>query len=179
MANNIALIGFMGCGKSTVGRLLATRLEREFIDTDAVIVRSAGRTIPEIFLEEGEAAFRDRESAALREAVETEGSVIATGGGAVLREENVRILRENALIVWLTARAEVIVRRTGHGVAARPVLAAWADDPLAHVLNLLGQRGPIYQRAAHRIVDTSDRTPAAIVNEIVRKLEKNQGTEKD
>ena len=167
---NIVLIGFMGSGKSTVGRGLARLRGWRFVDTDVVIRDGAGgRAIPELFAEEGEAAFRDRETAALRAVCEGGRQVIATGGGAVLRPENVELLRRAGLVVWLTARPDVVVARTAHRVADRPLLAAGGEDLLAHVLRLLGERGPLYQAAAHLIVDTSDRPPPAIVQEIDRK----------
>jgi len=167
---NIILVGFMGSGKSTVGRGLARLRGWRFVDTDAVIRDGvSGRPIPELFAEEGEAAFRDRETTALRAVCDGERQVIATGGGAVLRPENVELLRQAGLVVWLTARPDVVVARTGHRVADRPLLASGGGDLLAHVLRLLGERGPLYQAAAHLIVDTSDRPPPAIVQEIDRK----------
>jgi shikimate kinase len=171
-SRNIVLIGFMGCGKTTVGRILAGRLGWDFLDTDALIVQSVGRSIPEIFAEEGEKAFRDHETEVLRSACTRGNRVISTGGGVVLRSDNVSILRENALVVWLTARAEVIVQRTKRDFSSRPLLAKGADDPLAHVLTLLGERGPHYQNAAHVIVDSSDRSPGALAAEVIRKWER-------
>lgn len=177
LPRNIALIGFMGCGKSTVGRLLADRLGWRFLDTDTLIVEAAdGRDIPTIFAEEGEAEFRRRESDAVKAASAGWESVIATGGGAILREENAAVLREAALIIWLTARPDVVVSRTQRTAATRPILSAGGpgkDDLLVRVLTLLGERSPRYQAAAHLIVDTSDRTPRAIVDEIVRRAHRN------
>jgi len=171
---NIALVGFMGSGKTTVGRLLADRLGWQFIDTDAIIEQEAGCGIPTLFQGEGEAAFRDRETRAVCAACAGANRVIATGGGAVLRQENVAALRDFCFVVWLTARPEVVVERTKAQAAARPLLARGADDLLTHVLTMLGTRGPCYQRAAHLIVDTSDRTPEAVAAEIVRKWERYQ-----
>jgi shikimate kinase len=169
---NIALVGFMGCGKTTVGRLLASRLDCRFLDTDAVIEAEAGRDIPSLFETEGEAAFREREARAVCGACSGAGRVIATGGGAVLRAENVARLRESCFVVWLTARPEVVVERTQAEAPTRPLLARGADDLLTHVLTMLGTRGPCYPSAAHLIVDTSDRAPAAVAEEILRKWEK-------
>ncbi len=167
---NVVLVGFMGSGKSTIGRGLARRLGWRFVDTDEMVRRAAaGRDIPSLFRDEGEAAFRDRESRAICEAVEGKGQVIATGGGAVLRPENVARLRAAGTVVWLTARPEVVVARTAWRANDRPLLAGAGDDLLTHVLQMLGERGPCYQDAAHLIVDTSDRPPHAIVEEVHRK----------
>jgi shikimate kinase len=170
-AANIALVGFMGSGKTTVGRLLADRLGWQFVDTDAVIEGEAGRGIPDLFRVEGEGSFRDREARAIRGVCVGAGRVIATGGGVVLRPENVAVLRDSCFVVWLTARPEVVVERTQAAAATRPLLARGEGDLLTHVLTMLGTRGPCYQAAAHLIVDTSDRTPSAVVREIIRKWE--------
>lgn len=169
---NVSLIGFMGSGKTTVGRALAERRGWKFVDTDAVVVRIAGCDIPALFRERGETAFRDIETQAVLGIGAGERQVIATGGGVVLRPENVAALRDAGLVIWLTARPDVVVARTKRRAAERPLLAGHEDDPLARVLSLLGQRGPLYQSAAHLIVDTSERSVAAIVAEIERKSEK-------
>ena len=168
---NIVLVGFMGCGKSTIGRALARLRGWRFVDTDEVIRAAAGgRDIPGLFRDEGEAAFRDRETQAILGVCAGQGQVIATGGGAVLRPENGAALRGAGLVVWLTARPEVIVARTRHRAADRPVLARGGEELLVHVLRLLGERGPRYQAVAHLIVDASDRTPIVIAREIERKV---------
>ncbi len=174
---NIALVGFMGSGKTTVGRILAERLQWVFVDTDLEIEREAGCDIPSLFQGEGEAAFRDRESAVVRTVCTGEQQVISTGGGVVLRPENVATLRDSAYVVWLTARPEVVVTRIGSRAQNRPVLARGANDLLTHVLTLLGERGPCYQAAACRIVDTSDRSPASVAGEIIRKWEREERTQ--
>lgn len=170
-ARNLVLIGFMGSGKSTVGRALARRLNWDYVDTDALIVRRCGGCeIPALFAEKGEAYFRDRETEIVLGVCAGERQVIATGGGAILRAENVAALRGAGAVVWLTARPEVVVARTEKRAASRPLLASGADDLLTHVLTMLGERGPRYQAAAHLIVDTSDRSPEAIAGEIARKV---------
>ena len=168
---NVVLVGFMGSGKSTIGRGLARRQGWRFVDTDDVVRRAAGgKDIPRLFRDEGEAAFRDRETCAIREAANETGQVIATGGGAVLRPENVTLLRAAGTVVWLTARPDVVVARTAWRAQDRPLLAEGGNDLLAHVLRMLGERGPCYQAAAHLIVDTSDRPPPVIVEEVRRKM---------
>jgi shikimate kinase len=172
---NIILIGFMGSGKSTVGRVLRRLLGEEwrYIDTDKRLVEVMGKTIPEIFETEGEIAFRDRESQIVLGVTMGQNQVIATGGGVVLREENIAAIRSSGIVVWLTARPEVIVERTGRKPGKRPLIAKAGEDVLAYVLGMLGERGPLYQKAAHIIVDASDRGPEAIAREILRKAERH------
>ncbi|MBC8138645.1 MAG: shikimate kinase [Fibrella sp.] len=172
LPRNVVLVGFMGCGKSTVGRSLATRLGTtwRYVDSDTRLAEVAKSDIPTLFKNEGEHAFRQRETQILTGLCAGERLVIATGGGAVLRDENIPVLRSAGLVVWLTARADVVVARTERREADRPLLANRGDkDLLTHILTLLGERGPRYQQAAHLIVDTSDRTPDNIAAEIERK----------
>ncbi|MBC8102641.1 MAG: shikimate kinase [Cytophagales bacterium] len=168
----IALIGFMGCGKSTIGPLIARNAGARFVDTDSLLVADAGgRSIPDLFADEGETAFRDRESRILAAVCASkEPLVIATGGGTVLREENVACLRSACFVVWLAARPDVILARTARD-KGRPLLAGAQTRAEKHArsLSLLGERGPRYQSTAHLIVDTSDRAPVAIAREIERK----------
>ena len=174
MPRNIVLVGFMGCGKSTVGRALAGRLGKEwrYIDSDIRLAEVAGRDIPTLFREEGEENFRRREAQILMGLGASERLVIATGGGAVLRDGNIPVLRSAGFVVWLTARPDVIVARTERREADRPLLAnRGGKDLLTHVLTLLGERSPKYQQAAHLVVDTSDRTPDNIAAEIERKVQ--------
>mgnify|MGYP001489640910 CR=1 FL=1 len=173
LPTNIALIGFMGTGKSTVGRALARRLGWRYVDTDARIEAIAGCDIPTLFACEGEAAFRAREAQVVLGLAAGAGQVIATGGGVPLRAENAAALRTAGLVVYLTARPDVIVARTERRAADRPLLANRGDrDLLTHVMALLGERAPRYQQAAHLIVDTSDRSPENIAAEVARKAEK-------
>jgi shikimate kinase len=169
---NIALIGFMGSGKTTTGKLLAERLGWRFTDTDTLIENAAGRSIPDIFANEGEVAFRNRETAAIQEACRGFCQVIATGGGAILRPDNIVELHGSSLIIWLTARPEVVVARTEKAAQSRPLLVRRDDDLFSHILKMLGERGPLYQSAAHLIIDTSDRSPDAVAVEIQRKWER-------
>ena len=165
---NVVLIGFMGTGKSAVGQALARRLEAHFVDTDAEIERQAGKPIRQIFEDDGEAAFRARETAVLEQLASApappflgvgggraNGSVIATGGGTPLRLENAHLLRQIGCVVWLTAPAETILRRVGPDLRRRPLLASFQDDPQARIENLLAERVPRYDAAAHLTWDTS------------------------
>jgi shikimate kinase len=177
LPRNIALIGFMGSGKTTVGRALAERLGYQFVDTDAAISQRAdGRAVADLFAQEGEDRFREREADVLRAICGGERQVIATGGGVVVRQENVVRLRESALVIHLTARPDVVVARTRRTARSRPLLAAAAQEGeealLARVLDLLSQRAPHYLQAAHLTVDSSDYAPAAIAGEIHRKAER-------
>jgi shikimate kinase len=169
---DILLVGFMGTGKSVVGKRLAARLGRRFVDLDAEIAAAAGQSIPEIFAAEGEGGFRDRETAALRalaeEATDQRAArVIATGGGVLGREENVALLRRLGTLVCLTARPAVILERT-RPWRDRPLLAG-APDPATVVERLLAERAPRYALANHAI-DTSDRSVEEVVEEICRAL---------
>ena len=172
LPRNIVLVGFMGSGKTTVGRALAALLGWAFVDTDAEIVQaSGGKSIPEIFTTQGQAAFRVHETAAVHAVCSRESHVIATGGGVLLRAENADLLKSVGLVVWLTARPEVVVSRVEAERATRPLLAgANTDTPLlTHVLTMLGERGPLYQAAAHLVVDSSDLSPDALARHIARK----------
>lgn len=147
---NIVLIGFMGTGKTAVARCLASRLGRRFVDTDAMIEARCGRTIARIFADDGEAAFRGLEAAAVAEAGAMGGAVIATGGGVPLRAQNMRHLRRRGVIVALTASPRAILARVG-AAGDRPLLGA---DPEAAVRRLLAERGAAY-RDADLVIDTS------------------------
>jgi shikimate kinase len=166
----------MGSGKTTVGTLLANRLNWAFADTDVVIEQNTGCDIPTLFQEKGEALFRDIEAQAVQKVCAENQQVIATGGGTVLRPENIELLRERCWVVWLTARPDVVLERTGSDASVRPVLAQSEGTPLAHILRLLGERGPCYRIAADIIVDTSDREPPAVVEEILLKWERQGGS---
>ncbi len=151
---NIVLIGFMGTGKTAVGRRVAARLGRPFIDTDALIEARAGRSIARIFAEDGEEAFRRLEAEVVAEASARSGAVIATGGGVVLRPENMARLRRSGVIVALRAQPQAILARVGAGGGDRPLLG---NDPEARVRRLLVERDPLYRDAA-LVVDTTSLT---------------------
>lgn len=167
LPRNVVLVGFMGCGKSTLGRLLASRLEWTFVDTDRIIETTTGKSISDIFASDGESLFRKLESDALVSVCSGVRQVIATGGGAVIRPENLDAIREAGFVVWLTARADVIVSRTARRRGRRPLLET-DEDPLVRVHRFLGERGPLYRAIADGIVDTSDRPPRMMANELER-----------
>ncbi|MDW7748004.1 shikimate kinase AroK [Halomonas sp.] len=164
---NLILIGPMGAGKSTIGRLLAAELSRDFYDSDHEIQARCGADIPWIFDVEGEAGFRDRETQMIRELTRHEGVVIATGGGAVLREENRRVLRESGTVVYLLTTVEQQLRRTAKD-RNRPLLQRGDREQLLREMFAL--RDPLYRATADVVVRTDRRGPRAVVNEIVRRV---------
>ncbi|MBK1790648.1 shikimate kinase [Persicirhabdus sediminis] len=155
MRKNIILIGFMGCGKSTIGIKLSKSLNYTMIDTDHYIESREKLTIPEIFEARGQEAFRDMETKLLRELVanKTTCHIIATGGGIISRPENIDLLRQLGFVVWLNARPEIILERTSRN-QNRPLLQV--DDPLSVIKKLLKERKPLYKSAAHVKISTSD-----------------------
>lgn len=162
-ARNLALIGFMGAGKSTVGPLLAGELGMEYVELDEEVAAGAGVSVAEIFSREGERGFRERESAALREALERDGRVIACGGGIVTREENVRLLRSACRVYLLEISAAAAASRLGGG-RGRPLLAG--DDPRGEAERLLRERADRYAAAAHEVVAADAGSPREIAEEI-------------
>ena len=158
------LIGMMGSGKSTVGQALATRNGRPFLDTDLLVEAAAGLAVAEVFEEEGEAAFRAHESEAIREAVKVAEAVVATGGGAVLREDNVSLMKSSGPLVWLKADPVILAARIGH-TPRRPLLM---DVDVAERLSvILENRRAAYESAADHIVTTDD----ASIDEVVLRVE--------
>ncbi len=154
---NILLIGLMGSGKTTVGRIVAQMIGFQFVDTDAMIVETTGKTIPEIFAAEGETGFRLRESTALRSLLGRRGCVIATGGGIITQPRNLPILRHLGYIVWLDADPERLARRTAMNTN-RPLLAN-EEDPKAKLERLLIERKPHYKSLADLRIQTAELTP--------------------
>ncbi len=160
---NLVLVGFMGTGKTTVGRLLADRLGLPFVDMDARIVEREQRSISDIFAAEGEAYFRRVERDLVRELAAGPGCVIGTGGGVVLNPENLAAFAAGGLVVCLTARPETILERVRHDTS-RPLLAG--DDKGARILSLLEQRRPLYAAIPCRL-DTSDLDAGAVADWIL------------
>lgn len=159
----VLLIGMMGVGKSTTGKRLAAALGWDYKDSDEAVLARTGRTIPQIFAEDGEAAFRREEAAVLAEAAASaEPAVVSVAGGAVLAEANRPVIRGAGLVVWLRARDETIIARVGDG-RTRPLLA---PDPAAAVRRLSPLRRPVYEELAEVTVDVDDRRPDAVVREL-------------
>lgn len=173
LPSNIFLVGLMGAGKSTVGRLLARRLGKRFVDTDHEIEKRNGVTIPVIFEIEGEAGFRKREQEVLADLAQEPDLVLSTGGGIVLRPENRGVLREQGFVVYLSARPELLAERTRHD-KSRPLLNV--ADPLARLRELHAERDPLYREVAHAIVETGRGAPQQVVQAIVNALTRNPET---
>lgn len=161
---NIVLIGFMGTGKSTVGRMLAEHLEWQFFDTDELIEKEVGVTISEIFARKGEPYFRDLETKTVKLLSMLDKSVIACGGGAVLRAENMEELEKNGIVVCLTASPEKILERT-RAAGGRPLLEG--GDPLAKIRDLLERRRAHYQRSQITL-DTDSLSPDEAVKAVIK-----------
>jgi shikimate kinase len=163
---NIVLTGFMGTGKTAVGRELSRLLNMKLVDVDTEIEKSEQMTINEIFKQFGELRFREIETEMIRELSERKDVIISTGGGAVLRQENVDILRKQGIIVCLMATPETILKRTSHS-SHRPLLQV--EDPFGKIKELLDFRRPFYEKA-DIMIDTDGKTPRQIAEEIIDKI---------
>lgn len=166
---NIVLTGFMGTGKTTVGKTLAEWVTFDFADMDSLIEQEAGKTIPEIFAAEGEAGFREREREAARRLAQGSKQVIATGGGTVKDPENMEALRETGIIVCLTASVDTILQRTD-AQGQRPLLDVAGEDRKAAVEKLLAERDSLYKEADY-IIETDGKTPDEVAGEIFSRFE--------
>jgi shikimate kinase len=166
-AGNLYLVGMMGSGKTTVGRLLARRLKLRFLDCDHEIEARCGVKVPHIFEIEGEPGFRARETQVLAELVLLQGVVLATGGGAVLAAENRRALAEHGTVIYLRARPEDLYQRVRHD-RNRPLLAT--SDPLRRLRELHAQRDELYASIADLVVDTGRQTVQALTRDLIAKL---------
>lgn len=166
-AKNIILIGFMGTGKTVVGRRLAGLLKYNYLDTDGLIEKTEGLSVSDIFKQKSEGYFRNLESEVILTLVDYEKFIIATGGGIVLRRENVENLKKIGPLVLLSSRPEVIYGRL-KGDKSRPLLCG--NDPLGKIKELLGQRTPIYESAADFEVDTSDVSTDEAARQIIKTL---------
>lgn len=154
---SIVLIGFMGTGKSAVGHALAKRLHARYVDTDAEIEKETGKHVADIFAQDGEISFRQRETAVLMRLTREHGPiVVATGGGTPLREENIRLLKKIGPVVWLTAPPQAILGRVRRNLERRPMLATHANDPLPRIQHLLLERTPIYRAVKDYEFDTTN-----------------------
>ena len=167
---NVFLIGPMGAGKSTIGRLLAKELKFPFKDSDREIEVRTGADIPWIFDVEGEEGFRQREEAMIAELVEERGIVLATGGGVVMRPANRAALTANGLVVYLCTSVEQQLQRTAKD-RQRPLLQT--ADPEAVLRDLMARRDPLYREIADLIIETDQRGPKVVVNTILSKLQED------
>jgi shikimate kinase len=165
----IVLVGYRATGKSTVGRLVAERLARPFLDLDREVEALEGRSIRSIFLEAGELAFRELESRVIGGLADRlAGGVVATGGGAILRESNRQKLRDFGFVAWLTADAETLTRRlqlSVRGVEDRPALTA--SGTLGEVAEVLEARTPYYREVSHASISTEGRSAEAVADAVV------------
>jgi len=157
--HHIVLIGFMGCGKTTVGHLVAEKLDWPFVDTDALVVEEAGHSIPDIFAAEGETGFRRRESSVLAKLANHPPCVISTGGGIVTQPGNASLLRSMGFVVWLSASENDIFNRVSRN-RNRPLLQT--ADPRQTIHLLLEQRKPLYESFAHLTIETHGLEPEEI-----------------
>jgi len=160
---NIYLVGPMGAGKSTIGRVLAAELHLSFRDSDKVIEDRTGADIPWIFDMEGEEGFRDRESAVLDELSKGKDVVIATGGGIILRQQNRDIMKSSGYVCYLTASIEQLVERTARD-KKRPLLQV--ENPRQKIIDLVALRDPLYTEAADFVINTDKRSPKLVAQEI-------------
>lgn len=167
LPENIFLVGLMGAGKTSVGKVLARRFNKIFYDSDQEIERSTGVKIPLIFEIEGESGFRDRESRLLEELVRRRNIVLATGGGAVLSAQNRRLLADHGTVVYLRAAVSDLWQRTRHD-KNRPLLQT--ADPQGRLQELFEQRDPLYREIADIIIDTGNQGLGSLAHRIEQKL---------
>ena len=167
-SGNLVLVGMMGSGKTTMGRQLAKHLGKVFIDSDEEIIKRTGVTIPHIFDIEGEAGFRQREAAAIRELVGRDNMVLATGGGAVLDEQNRALLQQNGIVIYLKASAHDLWLRTRHD-RNRPLLQT--DNPHAKLTELFQLRDPLYRQMSDIIVQSGKQNAHALMLHLADEIE--------
>ncbi|MEN8170477.1 MAG: shikimate kinase AroK [Pseudomonadota bacterium] len=165
--STVILVGPMGAGKSTIGRQISNSLKKEFKDSDHEIVARTGASIPLIFEIEGEEGFRKREAAMIDELTQLDGVVLATGGGAVLRDENRQCLKERGVVIYLFASVDQLFERTSRD-RNRPLLQT--ENPRQKLQDLMDQRDPLYREVADMVVHTDDRSIRSVVKEILVRL---------
>ncbi|MBN2074480.1 MAG: shikimate kinase [Dehalococcoidales bacterium] len=173
MKTNIALIGYMGTGKTIVGQALAEKLDMNLVEMDWFIEQEAGMSIPEIFSKEGEIGFREHEIDATKKIAGETKCVIACGGGIVLNKINIDRLKESSVIVYLTASPGTILKRVSGEAGQRPLLEV--EDQLKTIKEMLKYRGPYYERAAGITVNTSRLTVDAVTATIISRLKEYEG----
>jgi len=167
-SGNLILVGMMGSGKTTMGRALAKHLGKVFVDSDEEIQKRTGVTIPHIFDIEGETGFRQRETAAIRDLVERDNMVLATGGGAVLAEQSRELMRQNGIVVYLKANVHDLWQRTRHD-RNRPLLQT--ADPYAKLTELFQQRDPLYLQVADIVMQSGKQSAHALMLQLVDEIE--------
>lgn len=168
--SNIILIGYMGCGKSTVGRRLSFRMRMPYEDTDKLIESKHKTTVSEIFAREGEAAFRDMETECLRGLLKNKQDyVIAVGGGLPMREENREIMKKLGITVYLRAKPDTIYERLKDDTT-RPLLQG--EDPKGKICRMIEERGPVYERAAQIVIDVDGKDFDEIMDEIEEEIKR-------
>ena len=164
---NIYLVGLMGAGKTTIGRLLAKRLNLKFIDSDREVEARTGVNIPTVFEIEGENGFRKREAQVIEEISQMHGCVVATGGGAILRQENRDRLRASGFVVYLDVPPNTLWERTRRD-RNRPLLKV--DDPLLRLRELYSQRDPLYREVANLVIDGSRINAQGILQVLIKEI---------
>jgi len=167
-SGNLILVGMMGSGKTTMGRALAKHLGKAFVDSDEEIQQRTGVTIPHIFDIEGETGFRQRETAAIRDLVERDNMVLATGGGAVLAEQSRELMRQNGIVIYLKANVHDLWQRTRHD-RNRPLLQT--ADPYAKLTELFQQREPLYRQVADIVMQSGKQSAHALMLQLVDEIE--------
>ena len=167
-SGNLILVGMMGSGKTTIGRALARHMGKAFVDSDEEIQKRTGVTIPHIFDIEGEAGFRQRETAAIRDLVGRDNMVLATGGGAVLAEQNRALLQQNGIVIYLKTGVHHLWQRTRHD-RNRPLLQT--ADPHAKLTELFQQRDPLYMQVADIVIHSGKQSAHALMLQLVDEIE--------
>jgi shikimate kinase len=168
-SGNLILVGMMGSGKTTMGRTLAKHLGKAFVDSDEEVQKRTGVSIPHIFDIEGETGFRQRESTVIHDLVKRDSMVLATGGGAVLAEQNRAILQQNGIVIYLKAGVHDLWQRTRHD-RNRPLLQT--DDPHTRLKELLQQRDPLYQQVADIVVQSGRQSAHSLMLHLVEEIDK-------
>ena len=171
MKTSIALIGFMGAGKTVVGRALADKLGIEFVELDYLIEEKAGKSIAEIFQQDDEVVFRELEIEVTKDVADSKNQVIACGGGIVLNKINIDRLKKESVIVYLTASPKVILKRVSDD-DERPLLKV--TDPAQTIQELLRFRKPFYEQAADIKIDTSKLDVNSVVEQIINKVKQDE-----
>ena len=173
MKTNVALIGFMGTGKTVVGKVLAEKLNKEFVEMDSLIEQKAGKSIPDIFQQDGEIAFRELEIEVTKEISGRKNLIIACGGGIVLNKINIDRLRAESITVYLTASPGIILKRVLNEEGKRPLLNT--PNKASEIQQLLKFRKPFYDRAADIKIDTSRLDIDSVAEQILGKLKEDEG----